>query len=41
MNEPKEPLLRYAIRALVFTVTLAVIVILLWFVMVVLWQPIG
>lgn len=37
----KESLLKYAIRALAFTVTLAAIAVLLWFVLVALWTPIG
>lgn len=37
----KESLWHYAIRALAFMLSLAVVIILMWFVFLVLWTPLG
>ena len=44
MNEDtkqKEGLLKYAFRALAFVLTLAFVIVLIWFVLMVLWTPLG
>lgn len=40
-TEQKESLLKYAVRALAFVLTLAVLVVLFWFILVLLWTPLG
>lgn len=40
-TEQKESLLKYAVRALAFVLTLAVLIVLIWFVLVALWIPLG
>ena len=41
LTEQKESLLKYAVRALAFVLTLAMFIVFLWFVLVALWTPLG